>query len=117
MQGIAATGENTGYQVTAPRDGASGVDFVIENGRRGAPYYFPVGGKVIKVVNDMNVEYRLDEDPNAPRDFGNYVEVQITIPELGNRVADVLIAHFDQVNDLKPGDVIPANTLLGTRGS
>lgn len=116
LQGIAATGENTGYQVTAPRDGASGVDFVIENGRRGAPYYFPVGGKVIKVVNDMNVEYRLDEDPNAPRDFGNYVEVQITIPELGNRVADVLIAHFDQVNDLKPGDVIPANTLLGTQG-
>ena len=115
LTGIAPTGTNTGYQITDPRDGDSGVDFVIQNGQRGAPYYFPLSGKVLKVVNNMNEEYRLEEG-DTRRSFGNLVEVQVKIPQLNNRVVDVLIAHFDKVNDLKPGDIIPSNTLLGTQG-
>ena len=115
LAGVAPTGTNTGYQITDPRDGDSGVDFVIQNGQRGAPYYFPLSGKVLKVVNNMNEEYRLEEG-DTRRSFGNLVEVQVKIPQLNNRVVDILIAHFDAVNDLKPGDTIPSNTLLGTQG-
>lgn len=115
LAGIAPTGTNTGLQTTDAADGKSGVDHVIENGRRGAGYYFPLGGKILKVVNNMNEEYRLEEG-DTRRSFGNRVEVQITVPELGNRKVDVLIAHFDKVNDLRAGDIIPTNYLLGTQG-
>jgi len=115
IAGFAPTGVNTGTIVTDSRDGASGTDFVVKGGERGAPYYFPLEGKVLKVINNFTDEYHLEEGDQR-RDFGNLVEVQVTIPKLNNRVVDMLFAHFDQVNNLKPGDTIPSNTLLGTQG-
>ena len=115
IAGFAPTGVNTGTIVTDPRDGASGTDFVVKGGERGAPYYFPLEGKVLKVINNFTDEYHLEEGDQR-RSFGNLIEVQVTIPKLNNRVVDMLFAHFDQVNDLKPGDTIPSNTLLGTQG-
>jgi len=115
IAGVAPTGVNTGTIITDSRDGASGTDFVVKGGERGAPYYFPLEGKVLKVINNFTDEYRLEEGDQR-RNFGNLVEVQVTIPKLNNRVVDMLFAHFDQVNNLKPGDIIPSNTLLGTQG-
>ena len=115
IAGVAPTGVNTGTIITDSRDGASGTDFVVKGGERGAPYYFPLEGKVLKVINNFTDEYRLEEGDQR-RNFGNLVEVQVTIPKLNNRVVDMLFAHFDQVNNLKPGDTIPSNTLLGTQG-
>lgn len=106
---------NSGVQITDPRDGNSGVDFVVQNGIRGAGYYFPLEGKVLKVVTGRDTEFRLEEGATQ-RSFGNYVEVQVKIPELGNRVVDMLFAHFDQISELKPGDLITPGTLLGTQG-
>ena len=106
-------GPNTGIIVTDPADGRGGTDAVIKQGERGAQYSFPEQGQVLKVVNDRSTEYRLEEGATQ-RDFGNHVEIRFRLPS--GRETDVLVSHFDQVADLKPGDTISPNTFIGTQG-
>lgn len=104
---------STNAIVTDPADGRGGTDAVFQNGERGAKYAWPVQGQVLKVVNDRPTEYRLEEGATQ-RDFGNHVEIRFTLPT--GREVDVLVAHFDEVADLKPGDIIAPNTFIGTQG-
>jgi len=106
-------GPNTGIIVTDRADGPGGTDAVIKQGKRGAKYSFPEQGQVLKVVNNRSTEYRLEEGATQ-RDFGNHVEIRFRLPS--GRETDVLVSHFDQVADLKPGDIISPNTFIGTQG-
>ena len=106
-------GPNTGIIVTDRADGPGGTDAVIKQGQRGAKYSWPLQGQVLKVVNDRPTEYRLEEGATK-RDFGNYVEIRFRLPT--GREVDALVSHFDQVANLKPGDVVAPNTFIGTQG-
>lgn len=103
-----------GVQITDPTD-KEGFDFVIEGGKRGAAFNAPFRAEVLKVVQDPR-EFNLEKNPNAPRGYGNRVELRVTDPATGKK-HDLLIAHFDQVNpNLKPGQLIQPGTFIGTQG-
>lgn len=103
-------------QITQARDDTSrstGTDFVIDGGRRGAEYAFPLQAEVLKVVRDQSEEFRLEEG-DTRRGYGNLVELRVTMPN-GTKT-DFLIAHFDKVSELDPGDMIEPGTIIGTQG-
>lgn len=106
-----------GVQITSAKDtsGEPGFDFVIEGGKRGAAFNAPFTAEVLKVVQDPR-EFNLEKNPNAPRGYGNRVELRVTDPATGKK-HDLLIAHFDQVNpNLKPGQLVQPGTFIGTQG-
>jgi len=106
-----------GVQITSAKDtsGEPGFDFVIEGGKRGAPLTSPFTAEVLKVVQDPR-EFNLEKDPNAPRGYGNRVELRVTDPSTGKK-HDLLLAHFDKLNpNLKPGQVVAPGTFIGTQG-
>jgi len=110
------TGANKGIMVTSASDrsGEPGSDFVVEGGRRGAPFYFPYAAKVHKVVGDQNWETNLEKGPGK-RGYGNYVDLTVDLPD--GQKADVRLAHFDSVNpELQPGAVLPAGAFIGAQG-
>lgn len=125
--GVSAVGQNQGQpitdvrstslkgvQITDPTD-KEGFDFVIEGGKRGAPFSAPFTAEVLKVVQDPR-EFNLEKNPNAPRGYGNRVELRVTDPSTGKK-HDLLIAHFDKVNpNLKPGQLVQPGTFIGTQG-
>jgi len=103
-------------QITQARDDTSrstGTDFVIDGGRRGAEYAFPLQAEVLKVVRDQSEEFRLEEG-DTRRGYGNLVELRVTMPN-GTKT-DFLISHFDKVSELDPGDMIEPGTIIGTQG-
>ena len=66
-------GTNTGIIITSANDasGEPGSDFVINNGQRGARFYFPFKSKVVAIDRDSNWETNLSSNPNGQRGFGN----------------------------------------------
>ena len=104
-----------GVQITSAVDasGEPGFDFVVADGKRGAPFVSPFNAEILKVSKNP-AEFRLEQGATQ-RGYGNNVELRITTPE--GKQADVLVAHFDQLNpNLKPGMRINTGTLLGTQG-
>ena len=114
-QAKANIGQNTGIQITSASDasGEPGSDFVISNGQRGAKFHFPYEAEVLKVVGDQNWESNLERG-DTRRGYGNLVELRVTLPN--GQKSDVLIAHFDKVANLKPGQILPAGSFIGTQG-
>jgi len=110
------TGKNTGIIITSAQDATNepGSDFVISNGQRGAKFYFPYPAKVVAVDRNSNWETNLESNPNGQRGYGNYVDLEVTLPN--GRIADVRIAHFDNVADINVGDQLPADAFIGTQG-
>ncbi len=109
-------GSNKNIIITSANDasGEPGSDFVVEGGQRGANFYFPYDSKVVAVNNDSNWETNLESNPNGQRGYGNYVDLQVTLPN--GETADVRIAHMDNVADIQVGQNLPANALIGTQG-
>lgn len=115
----AQTGQNQGIQITQRIDrgqGQGGTDFVINNGLRGSRFHFPYKFQIQKVVRDQNWESHLssEADTGKRRGYGNYVDIIVYLPD-GTK-SEARIAHFDQINTFKPGDVLPAGAYVGTQG-
>ena len=110
------TGKNTGIQITSANDasGEPGSDFVISNGQRGARFHFPYSSRVVAVENNSNWETNLESNPNGPRGYGNYVDLEVTLPN--GRTAEVRIAHLDDVANIRVGQSLPSNAFIGTQG-
>ena len=109
-------GTNTGITITSANDasGEPGSDFVINNGQRGAKFYFPFKSKVVAIDRDSNLETNLESNPNGQRGYGKYVDIET---DFGNGiVADGRVAHFDNVANLSVGQALPAGAFLGTQG-
>ena len=74
----------------------------------------PYPAEVLRVIDNQNWETNLENGPGR-RGYGNLVELRVTLPN-GTK-ADVLIAHFDDVNGkLSVGMNLPANSYIGTQG-
>lgn len=110
------TGQNTGIQITSANDasGEPGSDFVISGGKRGEEFYFPYPSKVVAVQKNSNWETNLESNPSGRRGYGNYVDLEVTLPN--GMVSDVRLAHFDNVADIQIGQPLPANAFIGTQG-
>lgn len=109
-------GMNRGIQITSANDasGEPGSDFVVDNGRRGADFYFPYKARVVKVVGNDNREFNLEKGAKG-RGYGNYVDLEVVLP--GGEKADVRLAHFDGVDgSLKEGMTLPPGALIGQQG-
>ncbi len=109
-------GSNTGVQITARRDSDAnqpGTDFVIEDGRRGAKFFWPYSSEVVRVTRNASANYIKGSGQSG---YGNYVDILTTMPS-GNRT-QVRIAHFDSVNpQIQTGMTLPPGTFLGTQGT
>ncbi len=110
------TGQNTGIQITSANDasGEPGSDFVISNGQRGGKFYFPYPSKVVAVQKNSDWETHLEKDPGGRRGYGNYVDLEVTLPD--GTVSDVRLAHFDTVANMQVGQPLPPNAFIGTQG-
>jgi hypothetical protein len=110
------TGQNSDIIITSANDasGEPGSDFVISNGERGAKFYFPYSARVVAVESNSNGETNLESNPGGQRSYGNYVDLEVTLPN--GRTSDVRLAHFDDVANLQVGQTLPANSFIGTQG-
>lgn len=110
------TGQNTGIMITSANDasGEPGSDFVISGGKRGEEFYFPYPSKVVAVQKNSNWETNLESNPSGRRGYGNYVDLEVTLPN--GTVSDVRLAHFDNVANIQVGQPLPANAFIGTQG-
>lgn len=102
-----------GIQVTSAVDasGEPGLDYVVNNGQRGANFGSLTGGKVIFTENNP-VEYHRDKGDKR-RSYGNNVVVRTT--DSNGQKIDVLYAHLDKIA-VKLGDIVDIGTVLGTQG-
>ena len=110
------TGQNSDIIITSANDasGEPGSDFVISNGERGAKFYFPYSARVVAVESNSNGETNLESNPGGQRGYGNYVDLEVTLPN--GRTSDVRLAHFDDVANLQVGQILPENSFIGTQG-
>lgn len=104
-----------GIIVTSAVDasGEPGLDYVVENGRRGAQFGSLTPGRVIEVIANQNWESHL-EAGGTRRGYGNRVIVRSKDPKTGQEV-DLLYAHLDRVN-VRVGQQVGVGTVLGTQG-
>lgn len=113
--GIGATTQFKGIQVTSSVDasGEPGLDYVVEDGKKGAQFGALSAGKVIEVDDTQNWESHL-EAGGTKRGYGNKVIVR-TIDQKTGQFVDMLYAHLDKVA-VKVGDEVGVGGVLGTQG-
>lgn len=108
-------GVNTGIIITSAQDesGEPGSDFVIENGRRGAPFFFPYPSEVVRIERNNNWETHLETNPNGQRGPGNFIELRT---KLSTGISEVRIAHCDDIPNVQVGQELPAGSFVCTQG-
>jgi len=100
----------SGIQITSAVDasGEPGLDYVVNDGERGAKAGAVAAGEVIETVTGKT------QLTDGSRGYGNQVIVR-TLDEKTGEYIDMLYAHFDDVL-VKVGDEVGIGTVLGTQG-
>jgi tape measure domain-containing protein len=103
-----------GVQITSAVDatGEPGFDYVVGDGKKGAPVGSTTAGKVIEIKRNQKEIHK--ENGEQGRSAGNVVIVRSTDPKTGKE-ADLLYAHFDKIA-VALGDVVKVGDILGTQG-
>jgi Peptidase family M23 len=104
-----------GVTVTSAVDasGEPGLDYVVEDGQKGAQFGALAAGEVIEVVDDQNWESHL-EAGDTQRGYGNTVIVR-AIDQMTGEYVDMLYAHLDEVT-VQVGQQVGIGSVLGTQG-
>jgi tape measure domain-containing protein len=103
-----------GVQITSAIDasGEPGLDYVVDNGKKGAPVGSVTEGKVIEIKRNQKEIHK--EKGEQGRSAGNVVIVRSVDPKTGKE-ADLLYAHFDKIA-VALGDIVKVGDVLGTQG-
>jgi tape measure domain-containing protein len=103
-----------GVQITSAIDasGEPGLDYVVDNGKKGAPVGSVTEGKVIEIKRNQKEIHK--EKGEQGRSAGNVVIVRSVDPKTGKE-ADLLYAHFDKIA-VALGDMVKVGDVLGTQG-